>query len=271
MSAVVAPVNPITVTDSTVEPRGGATVSGNFVVTSPSAAVTPVTVNGGSTFAIGTKNAQVVVSGGTNTQTIGIARDSAGNPLDMGGAVIQAKGQSGAMTVNLEGANIGGAKVNGAIEIPGSGKTLADVAPPGTFSGTPDTYVKTGSGNDQVAGTQGIDFIRTAKGDDSINAGAGSDIVRTGKGNDTVTLGKGDDVIYVKRGELKAGDYTKTVTDFGSEGKDKIQLDAAMKDDVSISGYGSKNLVIELSGPDGGTTTFASNGKAFEKDDVEFV
>ena len=276
MSFAIPTVAPVTVTSNTVQPVAGATVQINtatpVVVTDSGAASTPVVVTGDGTLAVGTQKAQVVLDNGNIN--IGIARDANGNPLGMGGSVIQAQDDStGSKVVNLDGANIGGAKVSGNVNLAGTGGgvgTIADNAPPGTFSGTPDTYIHTGAGNDEIQGSSGIDFIRAGAGNDVINAGAGNDIVRTGTGTDQVTLGQGNDVVYMTVDQLQ-GTFTKTISDFRTSGSDKIQIAKNLQGLVTITGKGTKQIVITLSGAQAGTTTIVSQGEVFRDEDIQFI
>ena len=276
MSFAIPTVAPITVTSSTVEPIAGSTTTLNtatpVVITDPGSAGTPVTITGNGTLAVGTQGTQVLLTGDGNIN-VGIARDSNGNPLGMGGAVIQATdNKGGSMVVNLDGANIGGAKVSGDVNLSnfGGAGTIAGNAPPGTFNGTPDTYIHTGAGNDEIQGSAGIDFIRAGAGSDTINAGAGDDIVRPGAGTDFITLGKGNDVVYLTVDQLQ-GTSTNTISDFKVEGADKIQIAQELQGLVSISGKGTNQIVISLSGAQTGTTTIVSQGRAINDDDIQFV
>ena len=276
MSYAIPTVSSVTVTSATPQLVAGTTTTLNtsvpVVVTDPSAGANPVTVTGSGTLAVGTQSAQVVISGTSNIQ-IGIAKDSSGNPLSMGGSVIQATDASlGDKTVNLIGANIGGAKVSGSVNLSSSGGvgTIADNAPPGTFSGTPDTYIHTGAGNDEIQGSDGIDFIRAGAGNDVINAGDGNDIVRPGAGNDEITLGLGNDIVYLTVDQIQ-GTSTKTISDFNTQGTDKIQIANNLKNLVSISGKGTKEIIITLSGAQTGTTKIVSNGKVITDDDIKFI
>lgn len=276
MSYAIPTVAQVTITASTPQLVAGTTTtldtSVPVVVTDPSAGANPVTVTGSGILAVGTQSAQVVISGTSNIQ-IGIAKDSTGNPLSMGGVVIQATDSSlGDKIVNLIGANIGGAKVSGSVNLSTSGGvgTIAGNAPPGTFSGTPDTYIHTGAGNDDIQGSDGIDFIRAGAGNDVINAGDGNDIVRPGAGNDEITLGLGNDVVYLTVDQIQ-GTSTKTISDFNTKGTDKIQIANNLKDLISISGKGTKEIIITLSGAQTGTTKIISNGKIITDDDIQFI
>jgi Ca2+-binding RTX toxin-like protein len=276
VSFAIPTVSPITVTGATIEPVAGSITTLNsstpVVITDPAATNAPVVITGTGTMAVGTQQAQVVIQGDSNIN-VGIARDSSGNPLGMGGAVIQATDTSGgSKIVNLDGANIGGAKVSGNVDLSamGGAGTIADNAPPGTFNGTPDTYIHTGAGNDQIQGSSGIDFIRAGAGNDTINAGAGDDIVRPGAGTDLITLGQGNDVVYLTVDQLQ-GTSTNTISDFKVNGADKIQIASDLRGLVSISGQGTQQIVISLSGAQTGTTTIVSQGQTINDDDIEFV
>ena len=276
MSFAIPTVAPLTVTNTTVAPVAGSTTTLNeatpIVITDPNATTTPAVVTGSGTMALGTQGAQVVLEG-SGTINVGIARDANGNPLGMGGAVIQANDTSdGNKVVNLDGANVGGAKVSGDVDLGalGGAGTIADNAPPGTFSGAPDTYVHTGAGSDEIKGSAGIDFIRGGAGSDTIHAGAGDDIVRPGAGNDFITLGQGNDVVYLTVDQLQ-GESTNTISDFKENGADKIQISGDLSGLVSISGQGTNQIVISLSGAQTGTTTIVSQGQTINDDDIEFV
>ena len=276
MSYAIPTVPSVTVTSATPQLVAGTTTNLNtsvpVVVTDPSAGANPVTVTGSGTLAIGTQSAQVVISGSSNIE-IGIAKGSSGNPLSMGGSVIQATDTStGDKTVNLIGANIGGAKVSGSVNLSNSGGvgTIASNAPPGTFSGTPDTYIHTGAGNDEIQGSDGIDFIRAGAGNDVINAGDGNDIVRPGAGNDQITLGLGNDIVYLTVDQIQ-GTSTKTISDFNTQGTDKIQIAKNLEKLVTISGKGTKEIIITLSGAQTGTTKIISEGKIIGNDDIQFI
>jgi Ca2+-binding RTX toxin-like protein len=226
------------------------------------------------TVGVATPGAQAVVNAQAGTTVNITTANSNGNPQNLAGSVIQARdGSQGSFVVDYEGAVIGGTKVSGSINLGGDRGgvgTIADNAPPGTFNGTPDTYIQTGAGNDSIQGSEGIDFIRAGAGNDVINAGAGNDIVRPGSGNDLITLGKGNDVVYLTVDQLQ-GIQTKTISDFSTSGADKIQIASHLKGLVSISGQGTKQIVITLSGAQSGTTTVVSNGQVIKGDDIQFV
>jgi len=279
-----------------VEPTAGSTSSLNtsapIVVTDPTAtASAPVVLEvtegtGTLNLAVGTTGADVVVNAGAGandaTIQVGLATDAGGNTLANGGSSVQIDpNYGGSVEVNYRGAITDGTKVNTAATASGGG-TIADNLPggaqafqsnPNAFSAdnTPDYYINTGRGDDQIEGTAGNDFIRGGAGSDLINAGAGNDTVRGGAGSDTVTLGPGNDVYYLTVDQLQ-GTSTDTITDFTS-GEDQVLIAANIEGRVSISGFGTKALVISLSGSETGTTELVSgvNGTAFQEDDVAFV
>jgi Ca2+-binding RTX toxin-like protein len=256
--------------------------SGTVAITSPTATSNPVVVtptSGTVTVGVATPGAQAVVNAQAGTTVNITTANLNGNPQNLAGSVIQATdGSRGSFVVDYEGAVIGGTKVNGNTNLADRGGvgTIAGNAPPGTFNGTPnfngtpDTYIQTGAGNDSIQGSEGIDFIRAGAGNYVINAGAGNDIVRPGSGNDLITLGKGNDVVYLTVDQLQ-GIQTKTISDFSTSGADKIQIASNLKNLVSITGQGSKQIVITLSGAQSGTTTIVSNGQVIKGDDIQFV
>jgi Ca2+-binding RTX toxin-like protein len=214
------------------------------------------------------QGANIVIEGtGTAEVFIGTATIG-GNPQTAAGTAYQiADDYQGTATVNLTGSIVGESKVDLTTETP-EGSSIAENAPTGTND--LDFYVKTGAGNDQVQGTDGVDFIRLGAGNDSFNAGAGDDIVRVGIGNDSGTLGAGDDILYLTVDQLQ-GDNVNTITDFDANGNDKIQLDANLEDLVVIDGIGNSAITITLTGAQTGTTAVVSQGQSIDADDIEFV
>ena len=103
-----------------------------------------------------------------------------------------------------------------------------------------------------------------------INAGDGNDIVRPGAGNDDITLGLGNDIVYLTIDQIQ-GTSTKTISDFNTQGTDKIQIANNLKNLVSISGKGTKEIIITLSGAQTGTTKIISDGKIITDDDIKFI
>lgn len=284
MSAVVAPVPPVPV-NLVPQPLPATVVtSGTVALTDPGLARTPVVVapTAGSTnpviVAVATPGAQAVIDAGAGSPRIEIGIGLVnGGPQNLSGSVVQASDRTTAnMVVNYQGAVISGTgsqKVNGNINLGGARGgvgTIADNAPPGTFSGTPDTYIQTGAGNDQIEGSQGIDFIRAGAGNDTIDAGAGNDIIRPGAGNDEMRLGPGNDVVYLTVDQLQ-GTQTKVINDFNTSGADKIQIAKNLQFLVGITGQGTKSIVITLSGAQKGTTTINSNGQVINASDIQFV
>jgi hypothetical protein len=285
MSYAIPAVSPIAIA-SVVQPIGGSTVTaGTIALTSPSAASNPVVVQpaaGGTVnMAMATPGAQAVIQAVAGSQvSVGVGLDALGNRQSLAGSVIQTSDASaGSVLVDLAGAVVGGTKVAGSTQLGGDRGgvgTIAANAPAGIFDNAataPDTYIQTGAGNDQIEGTVGIDFIRAGAGDDTINAGGGNDIVRPGSGNDNLTLGQGNDVVYLTIDQLQ-GTQTKTISDFKASGADKIQISKDLQGLVSITGQGTKQIVISLSGAQSGTTTIRSgdvNGKVINNDDIQFV
>ena len=218
------------------------------------------------------EGADVIIDGpGTATVAIGTTVDAEGNPLSGSGTAYQvADGYQGSAVVNLDGAITGGEAVNADTDAVGGG-TIAENAPPGpnVFDNL-DFYVNTGSGNDQVQGSQGNDFVRLGAGSDSFNLGAGDDIVRVGSGNDSGTLGLGNDILYLTVDQLE-GDSVNTITDFDVDGDDKIQIDQNIQDRVDIDGIGTNAITITLSGDTTGTTAIISEGESIDEVDIEFV
>jgi len=310
----VVPQNPANLP----QPTGGQTVSaGSDVgITSPTVATTPVTIAGGTSataptkVVIGTQSAQVVLqSGFTN---IGIAVDSSGNRLSMAGAVIQAQDSStGGKVVNLQGANVSGAIVNGNINLAslGGSGTIASNAPDGTFTtaleaslqgngnqlpsaqqlisaafpeigpdtflagNPPATYIHTGAGNDQIEGTEGADFIRAGAGNDVINSGGGNDIIRGGSGSDNITMGTGNDVLYYTVDQIQ-GISTDTISDFNAAGAgaDLIQIKKDLQSFISIGGIGTSQIVLNYAqGNLTGTTTIINQAGVIRAADIQFV
>ena len=305
--APVVPQNPANLP----QPTGGETVAaGSDVgITSPSTTSTPVIITGGTESAptelvIGTQSAQVILQSGVTR--IGIAVNSAGNPLSMAGAVIQAQDSStGGKVVNLEGANVNsGVVVDGGIDLGAQGRggsgTIASNAPAGTFSAgkllpsaqaliaavfptnnqdillagnPPATYIHTGAGNDQIEGSEGIDFIRAGAGNDIINSGGGNDIVRAGSGSDSITLGTGNDVLYYTVDQIQ-GISTDTISDFNAvgSGADLIQIKKDLQSFIRIDGIGTSQIVLNYAQAGlTGTTTIINQAGIIKTTDIQFV
>ena len=275
MSTFIQPVTPVS-SEAGPNPTTGVTSVSNgetVVVTDPnSSAATPTVLEAPTTGTIAvasaSEGANIVVEG-TGTAEVVIGRATTGG-LDQSasGSTFQiADDYEGTAVVNLSGSEITASKVDLTTETP-EGSTIAENAPTGTDN--IDFYVKTGSGNDQVEGTLGVDFIRLGAGDDTFNAGAGNDVVRVGIGNDSGTLGLGDDIVYLTVDQLE-GSNVNTITDFDANGDDKIQIDADIEDLVEIEGVGTNEIIITLSGAQTGTTEIISGGQTIDEDDIEFV
>ena len=278
MSAFITPIAPISV-NTAVEASAGtitdATQGQSIVITDPFANVNnPVAIiapeAGIIKIAAGIDGADILVEGsGSAVIEIGNAQDGNANPLSGSGSTFQIfDDYEGSVIANLEGAITDGTKIDLSTET-FSGTTIADNAPSGS-SDDIDFYVNTGSADDQVSGSKGSDFIRLGAGDDEFNAGNGNDIVRMGSGDDFGTLGGGDDIVYFTVDQLQ-GEQTKIVTDFDSDGDDKIQIDADLEGLVELEGFGTNSITIILFGAQSGITTFLSEGEAIDFDDVEFV
>ncbi|MBM5799994.1 MAG: hypothetical protein FJ077_03955, partial [Cyanobacteria bacterium K_DeepCast_35m_m2_023] len=269
------------------QPTPGTVVtSGTVALTDPNLTRVPVVVRptAGSAnpvvVAVATPGAQAVIDAGAGSRVevgIGIAGGVGGGVQNLSGSVVQVSdGSLGNVVVNYQNAVISGTgskKVDGSIDLGGArggSGTIASNAPPGTFNGTPDTYIQTGAGNDAINGTVGIDFIRAGAGNDTIDAGAGNDIVRPGAGNDEIRLGPGNDVVYLTVDQLQ-GNQTKVINDFSLDGPDKIQIASNLQGLVSITGQGTKTIVITLSGAQTGRTTITSNGQVIGTNDIQFV
>ena len=284
MSVFVPPVPPVTPDESTIVEENDQiqVVSGPVIVapgTGNSVELVPVGETG---VASGTQQADILVtnvedSGVTPAPiSIGVALDSEGNTLDSSGSSFQiADNYQGSVTVNLADAITDGASVDLSVAsigegVPGDSGTIADNAP--ADSEPFAYYVNTGSADDEVEGSDAADFVRLGVGDDTFKLGAGNDVLRTGPGNDFGSLGEGDDTLYLTIDQLQ-GDFTKTISDFDELGDDQILIDVAddIADNIDISGLGTNEITITLSGDPSGTTTIVSNGETIDDDDVTFV
>ena len=242
------------------------------MVTDPDSSVTsPITIEAPETgafkLAVGTAGSNVVVTGdGTAEITIGNAKDADGGELDASGSSFHiADDYRGTVIANLEDAIVDGTVDTTADTGNGS---IADNGPTG--AGDVNYYINSGAANDQIGGSKGADFVRLGAGDDTFNTGAGNDIVRVGTGDDTGSLGKGDDLLYLTVDQIQ-GESTNTIKDFDSAGNDKIQIEASLEGLTEISGLGTKEIKITLSGAQTGTTTIVSGGETIDEDDIEFV
>ena len=223
------------------------------------------------------------VSGsGYATIEMGLAGDGYGNVRSMAGSVTSVDDDfQGNIIVNINGAIITGTKVDGSV-VDVNGETISNYMPAGLFTGsnpngsgygTPDHYISTGAGDDEIGGSSGIDFLRGGAGNDSINAGSGNDVISGGPGSDLVTLGAGDDAYYLAEHDLKSP--TKdTITDFDSNGNDKIQIASSLKEKISLSGISTNEITINYQSDDNEnqiSTKIASQGGKIDVDDIEFV
>ena len=283
MSALIPPVPTLDIDDVANQPSGGATVTGTaanpgtaVITSNDTSAEAPVKVTGVVELAVATQNTVVEITSGANAVIIGTAVDNAGNQQDMSGLVVNAAEDSTSSDiVNLQGANVGDAKVDLDIDLGllggEEGTTIADEAPGGGEGVEVDTYVHTAGGIDEIEGTGGADFIRAGAGNDIVDASGGNDIVRVGSGADEVTLGNGEDVLYVTADQLDGS--ANVIRDWDND-DDQVQIDANIQGDVNVSVDGA-TLSIEFTNPDTGvtnTTTFVSiGGDEPVEDDVEFV
>lgn len=113
--------------------------------------------------------------------------------------------------------------------------------------------VETGSGNDSVAGTSGINLIKTGEGDDTVFARGGNDVVagedgadllRGGGGNDRILGGLGADRLYGEGGnDTLSGDGGQDRLDGGSGTDTVIYGDGARWDDPTADGH---NITVDL-------------------------
>lgn len=244
--------------------------------------------------AVATQSAVVAILGDPTQDNaakieIGIAETAAGEAQSNAGSVVQvADYYAGAVVVNYDNAistaadgsavkvdlNTGTVGDSTATEDDSSRGTIADNAPSTLATASaeflPDFYIKTGAGDDEIKGSGANDFIRAGAGNDEINSAAGNDIVRTGIGSDTVTLGAGDDILYMTVDQLGNGDV-KIITDFDSDGDDKISFDNDIASRLTISGQGTNTITVVMSGDTTATTTFTSEDQTIDADDIEFV
>lgn len=267
-----AAVTPLPISDVTVNT---ATDGSTLAITTPDSSPTnPVLIeaptSGSFNVAPATEGANVVIRGD------GDASINIGNATK-GGATENIGGSTVSVDENYAGdvtANFNNAIVDGIVDKDtdaGNG-SIAENAP--SDAGDFNFYINTGAGNDEIQGTIGNDFIRAGAGNDVVNSGAGNDVVRLGTGTDEVTLGSGDDILYLTVDQLQtpAGQsQTKEITDFDSDGDDKIQISKDLEDLVDITGLGTNKITISLSGDQTGTTDITSDGQTIDDDDIEFV
>ena len=112
-----------------------------------------------------------------------------------------------------------------------------------TLYGGPD------GGDDRMYGENGNDSIFGGIGNDTVHGGIGNDTIYGGAGDDVLSGGADDDTFV-----FAPGNGDDTITDF-TDSDDKIDLsafaDIASVDDLSME-QREGNIVIDLSGPDGG-------------------
>ena len=284
MSAQITSVTSVSTTTATAEPTAGATATQaaageTYIVSDSATATTAATVNipaatdsGTVNLAVGTQGAMLSVTGeGTATLSIGGANDASGNALDQSGAAIGiSDSYAGKVVADFSSAFVSSdATVKADAKLGGSTSTIGENAPAGSVAGV-NLYVNTGTGADEIGGSDKNDFVRAGAGDDEVNAGSGDDIVRLGVGSDKASLGGGDDSLYMTVDQFGDGNVN-TVTDFDSSGDDKLLFNNDIKDLLTITGQGTNTLTLTLSGDNASTVTFTSEGGTFDADDIEFV
>ena len=264
MSFAVETVAPVTVTSVPQPPAGSTVTSGTVAITDPNTASTPVTVGGSATAAIGTQNAQVVLTG---TPRITTGLDASGAPLAIGGTVIDGRNAS-SVVIDLAGGFGGGATVPNS-----SLPSVVTAVGAGNFI----TSSKLSDGDDQFLGSEYGDFVELSPGDDVVVGGGGDDAILMAdsiKGSKKkLTLdgsggnagaGGSDDVILTK-GALKKGKAKITISDFDTK-KDDIVLETKRK---NVKGIGTDTL--KISTKDNKTITIISDGTKFKRSGIEFI
>ena len=284
MSAQITSVSSLSVDSATAQPEAGATANQaaageTFVVTDPntdttaaSVEVPAATTSGTVNLAVGTEGGMLSVTGeGTATLNIGGANADSGGAEDASGAAIGiSEDYAGKVIANFTNAFISGeTTIDATAKLGGATSSIGDNAPAGSVAGV-NLYVNTGTGDDEIGGSDKSDFVRAGAGNDEVNAGAGNDIVRVGSGSDKATLGKGDDNLYLTVDQLGDGDVN-TIKDFDSNGDDKMTFNKDMEGRLTITGQGTNTITISLSGDTTATTTITSNGGTIDADDISFV
>jgi hypothetical protein len=264
MSFAVETVAPVTVT-SVPQPSAGSTVtSGTVAITDPNTASNPVTIGGSATAAIGTQNAQVVLTG---TPRITTGLDASGAPLAIGGTVIDGRNAS-SVVIDLAGGFGGGATVPNS-----SLPSVVSAVGAGNFISSS----KLSDGDDQFLGSEYGDFVELSPGDDVVVGGGGDDAILMAdsiKGSKKkLTLdgsggnagaGGSDDVILTK-GALKKGKAKIVISDFDTK-KDTIVLETKRK---NVKGIGTDE--IKISTKDGKKITIESDGTKIKRSGIEFI
>jgi len=284
VSAAISSVSSVSVSSATAQPTAGATASQaaageTFVVTDPNTATTPAaveipsaTTTGTVDLAVGTKGGMLSVTGeGTATLNVGGADAASGGAEDASGAAIGiSETYAGKVVANFTNAFVSADNtIDATAKLGGATTSIGDNAPAGSVAGV-NLYVNTGKGADEIGGSDKSDFVRAGAGNDEVNAGAGNDIVRVGSGSDTATLGAGNDNLYMTVDQLGDGD-ANTITDFDSNGDDKMTFNKDMEGRLTITGQGTNTITITLSGDTTATTTITSSGGTIDADDISFV
>ena len=263
MSFAVDTVAPVTVT-SVPQPAAGSTVtSGTVAVTDSSSGSNPVNVSGNTTVALGTENAGVRLTGGSPRVTIGL--DANGNPLGVGGSVIDGRGASSAV-VDLAGGYFGGAVV--------APQSIPSNAPAGTYN----SFTQFSTGSDSFLGSEFNDLVELSPGNDTIVGGGGDDAILmadsiqgskkkfTLDGSGGNAGAGGSDTVTLTKGALKKGGKTKiTISDYDAK-QDTIQLEIKRS---KVKGIGTDTLTISTK--DNKTIKIISDGTKFKRSGIEFI
>jgi len=263
MSFAVETVAPVTVT-SVPQPVAGSTVSsGTVAVTDPNSGSNPVNVSGTATVALGTENARIRITGGSPRVTIGL--DANGNPLAVGGSVIDARAAS-SVVVDLAGGYFGSATVNPAL-IPSN-------APSGTYN----SFTSLSPGSDSFLGSEFNDLVELSPGNDTIVGGGGDDAILmadsikgskkkfTLDGSGGNAGAGGSDTVTLTKGALKKGGKTMIAISDYDHKRDTIQLETKRR---KVKGIGTDELIISTK--DNKTIKIISDGTKFKRSGIEFI
>ena len=263
MSFAVETVAPVTVA-SVPQPVAGSTVtSGTVAVTDSSSGSNPVNVSGTATVALATENAGVRLTGGSPRVTIGV--DANGNPLGVGGSVIDGRGANSAV-VDLAGGYFGGSTVAEAF-IPSN-------APAGIYN----SFTQLSTGSDSFLGSEFNDLVELSPGNDTIVGGGGDDAILmadsiqgskkkfTLDGSGGNAGAGGSDTVTLTKGALKKGGKTKIeISDYDAK-QDTIQLETKRS---KVKGIGTDTLTISTK--DNKTIKIISDGTKFKRSGIEFI
>lgn len=172
--------------------------------------------------------------------------------------------------------------------------------------GVVDTFISTGSGNDEVFGTASGDGLRAAQGfvDSNVNTGTGNDLVSGGASGSNFLMGIGDDAINLTASEgslldggigndnLRVTGASSNTRLEGGIGKDQLQggsgdddLSGGIGSDVIRGGAGADRFhftgadmlsgtdkLVDFNGSEGDKILLSSNLTGFEKGSaVNFV